>query len=317
MADGTEGKPQSILLVGGPDSGKTNFVVRSWLAIKRGNGLVCRDGNPDKLEYLEAGVQKLLCGEFVEHTPREVYNENKIPCVLVANAQRRPGVLVIPDCGGEQWMEIYHKREWSTAWEEQISDRCSCLVFVRASSKEIIAPLDWVQCEHVLGAPVTEAGDLAKFEARGARGAGGAENDKEIEDQFKASTQVVLSEWLHFMRKAFTARVASGFRPRVGIVVAAWDRVPRDRQGDGPLKYIAREFPLLSQYLSANDDQFDFAAFGVSVAGGDFDDEPGFKEQCLSQSEDPLTFGYVVYEHTNQIGNTSDLTYPLAWAMGH
>jgi hypothetical protein len=284
---------RSVLLVGGPDSGKTNFLSRLWLAIK-GGGLVQANGTPDHLEYLKSGADKLLAGEFVDHTPHDVYKENSIPCRIDRNGKSFLGVLVVPDCWGEKWMEIYKKREWSQQWENQISESCSCLVFVRASSEQMVAPIDWIQCEKLWGMPLAEA---------------------EVHDKDPPPTQVVLTDLLQFLEKAFKNRVGRGYRPRIGIVVAAWDLVPTDRQKEGPGRYIAREFPLLHQFLQSNDDTFEFASFGISIAGGDFVLQPGFKDKCLAL-DDPLELGYVVYDVAGKTIRKSDLTLPVAWGMG-
>lgn len=283
----------AVVLIGGPDSGKTNFIIRLWLAIRGNAGGIKQDGLPDRLEYLQSGGQKLLSGEFVGHTAHDVYNETIIPCLVTRKGKSEKGHLIVPDCSGERWMSIYNKREWSTQWEEHFSENTGCLIFIRATSDQIISPLDWVQCERLWGGAV-------------------APNDGE---KYSTPTQVVITEWLQFIRSAFVKKIGNRVLPRVGIVVAAWDRVPQESKTSGPMAYIAQEFPLLAQFIRANDDIFDFAVFGTSIAGGDFDHEPGFKEKCLGQN-DPLENGYVVHELLGSLRQTSDLTLPVTWAMG-
>ena len=48
----------SVVLVGGPDSGKSNYIFRLWLAMSQGGGKICRDGLPDRLS---AAVGSVLC----------------------------------------------------------------------------------------------------------------------------------------------------------------------------------------------------------------------------------------------------------------
>lgn len=283
----------SVVLIGGPDSGKTNFITRLWLAILDNAGCIKQDGLPNHLEYLQSGGQTLLSGEFIGHTAHDVYNETIIPCLMTKKGNAEKGNLIVPDCSGERWMSIYNKREWSTQWEGHFSENTGCLIFVRATSDQIVSPLDWVQCERLWGGAM-------------------APNDSE---KYSPPTQVVITEWLQFIRSAFVKKIGNGVRPRVGIVVAAWDRVPQESKASGPMAYVAQEFPLLAQFIHANDDLFNFAVFGTSIAGGDFDHEPGFKEKCLEQN-DPLENGYVIHELFGSPQQAPDLTLPVAWAMG-
>jgi Double-GTPase 1 len=290
----TTAKPiSSVVVIGGPDSGKSNYIFRLWLAINDANGAIRADGLPDHLDYLQTGSQSLLRGEFAQKTPHDVFAENVIPFKMDQVGVSRSGKLIVPDCYGERWISIYKKREWTKEWEERIAEPCGFLIFVRASSDQIVTPLDWVQCEKLWGAPI---------------------GDGEVTDTVMP-TQIVITDWLQFIRRAFNDRIGGEFRPRVGLVVAAWDRVPQDRQAEGPSAYIAREFPLLAQFVQSNDDSYDFAAFGVSVAGGDFVHEPGFKEKSLNQL-DPLSEGYAVHELDGGSVKDPDLTLPIAWVMG-
>lgn len=282
----------SVLLVGGPDAGKTNFLCRIWLSINEGTSILRANGLPEDLEYLEEGSARLLAGEFAPHTPSDVHSRNIIPVKYEEGDEHFTGKLVVPDCSGEIWLRIYEKREWSEQWEELISEECGCLIFVRADSDQIVAPLDWISCAKLFGVPTG--------------------TPPEVEEV--APTQVVLVDWLQCLRDAFTDRVGGAFRPRVGIVVSAWDLVPEDQQERDPEEYLATNFPMFQQFLEANTVQFDFATFGVSVVGGDLKSQPNFRDTYLSGK--PLESGFVVYRVNDTICRSSDLTVPLVWAMG-
>jgi hypothetical protein len=283
----------SVVLVGGPDSGKSNYIFRLWLAMNHGGGKISCDGLPDHLDYLQAGSQSLLKGEFAQHTPHDVFSENVIPFKIGEGSEAHLGKLIVPDCFGERWMSIFRKREWSKEWEDRISQPCGILMFVRAASDQIVSPLDWIQCEQMWGAPIIDGGP----------------------QELVAPTQVVMTDWLQFFDEAFASRRDGGFRPKVALIVSAWDRVPQDRQAAGPAAYLSQEFPLLSQFVEANDGKFDFAAFGATVAGGDFDHEPEFKKQSLDQ-EHPLSGGYIMHELGGAPTIVKDMTLPISWVMG-
>jgi len=288
---------RSVLLIGVQDAGKSNFVFRLWLMLDAGTGLLARDGLPADLDYLNGGVNHLLKGEFAPRTSREVHDQTEIPVQSTTAGSNFKGVLIVPDLPGEQIVSVYRSRQWSEDWENKIKDGCGCLLFIRVDSKELIAPLDWMTAASHFGGAVPAAAP---------------EKDEDGKD--KPPTQVVLVDWLQFLRKAFTQKVGGAYRPRIGIVVSAWDRAPEDQKSKGPAKWIEDNLPLLSQFVSANDDDFDSQFFGVSVTEGDFDADPDFKAEYIRR--DPRKAGEVTHTLSGSIETRHDVTLPVAWALG-
>ena len=249
------------------------------------------------MEYLHAGALSLLAGEFAPRTSREVHTRNVIPVKSsMAGADFR-GQLVVPDCSGEEWMRIHRNREWSAEWESVIPDLLGCLLFIRAGSEEIRAPLDWVSCMAYFGSS-SELPDAPEPPG----------------DELELPTQVVLIDWLQCLRSA-VSDVGFGSDPlRAGIVVSAWDRVPREQQEKSPLEYVATNFPMFHHFVLSNDDRYSFECFGVSVTGGDLEFAPGFREEYLRGT--PSTAGYVVHTLNGTLTRSGDHTLPLAWALG-
>ena len=283
-------KQHSVLVIGGSDAGKTNYILRLWLSIKDSSGLLQSDGLPDELEYLRSGVENLLTGKYAKHTAHDVHNRITIPFKHVST-NTLSGNLVVPDRAGEKWMEIYRKREWSKDWEDIISETCGCLLFIRADSEAIIPSIDWISCEKLYGTLGT--------------------NSLEIKD---IPSEVVMIDWLQCLRAVFTDIVASSFRPRIGIVIAAWDLVPDDQKELDPDHYLKNNFPMLNQFVKANYDEFEFATFGISITGGDLNDAAGFKKEFLQS--DPRKAGYVYHKVNQSFSKANDITIPAAWAIG-
>lgn len=288
-----EAAPRSVLLIGGPDAGKSNFLFRLWLALDQGNGIIVTDGMPAEIEYLRTGAEALLEGTFAAHTPQVVYERAAIP-VKSAAAPALNGILIVPDLSGEKVLAVIRDREWSTSWEELVSDRCACLLFVRAGSDQIVPALDPMNCFQVYGGAVARQT--------------GADN------QMKLPTQVVLIEWLQFVRRAFTAIVGGSFCPRIGMIVSAWDAVPTDAQPAGPSAYLKANFPMLQQFIEANIDQFNFQTFGLSIVGGDLKSDDEFKKKYAKGK--PKDFGFVVHSLSGRLATSTDITLPVAWALG-
>jgi hypothetical protein len=297
MMDNTE-MPRSVLLIGVQDAGKSNFLFRLWLKLDLGNGILSKAALPPDLDYLSNGGEHLLKGEFAPRTPQDVHDKSEIPVKFGTDGNQIVGKLIVPDLPGEQILSVYRTRQWSKEWEDKIAHGCGCLMFIRVESKELIQPLDWVTCETRFGGPVADASP---------------EKDRETE-RAKPPTQVVMVDWLQFLRKAFTAKAGGSYRPRVGIVVSAWDLAPEDQKPAGPEEWIKSNLPLLHQFAQTNGKDFEFAYFGVSVASGDFDAEEGFKSKYLSG--DPRDAGEVVHSLTGTVETSGDVTLPVAWAMG-
>jgi len=254
-----------------------------------------RDWNEDQTE--DSGEIHLLRGEFAPRTSREVHDQTEIPVKSTAAESDFRGTLIVPDLPGEQILSVFRSRQWSEEWENKIKDGCGCLFFIRVDSKELIAPLDWMTAASHFGGTLPDAAPA-----------------RDDDGKDKPPTQVVLVDWLQFLRKAFTQKVGGGYRPRIGIVVSAWDLAPEDQKSKGPGKWIEDNLPLLSQFVDANSDDFHFEYFGVSVTEGDFDADPDFKAEYFRR--DPRTAGEVIHTLLGAIETTHDVTLPVAWALG-
>ena len=285
--------PKSVLLVGASDAGKSNYLYRFWLACHSRSGQLRADNLPEEMQYLQDGVAYLNEGRFAPKTTIGSHNLVTIPVTGTVEQQDFRGVLVVPDCYGEEWMDIYRKREWSNKWEDMLHDSAGCLVFLRVDSDQNVAPLDWMTC--------------AKYY-------GSAENIPDVDGTEDVPTQVVLVEWLQFLQAAFSGPHQQHRRPRFGIVITAWDLVPVEQTESGPHAYLEANYPLLAQFIETNCEDYDIGVFGVSIVGGDLDREPEFRKSFKAGNPDES--GYVVHSLLGTPQRSLDLTLPVAWALG-
>jgi len=290
-------QPRSVLLVGGPDAGKSNFLGRLWMALDQGRGLITKNGLPSQMEYLRSLAESLLQGEFAPHTSHGVFQDNVIPVRWMNGSEVAVGQLVVPDCAGEQWERIHQMREWTEEWEATVRTMTGCLLFVRANTSHFVPALDWATAGSLLGC-------LA-----------GAKNTPAESSETKLPTQVVLVDWLECLYSAFK-EVHGPCQPlRLSVIVSAWDKVTSGNGRIHPDGYIDENLPLLYDFLSTNARRFATQMFGVSVVGGDLSDaQPGFKETFLEG--DPYSSGDVVYSDNGRLKRTKDFTIPLGWALG-
>jgi len=280
---------RALFVVGGPDAGKTNFIVRLWLSIHRGAGLVTPVGIPDELEYLQQGVENLLSGNFAPHTTSSAGEATHVEIpVARRDSPNDRGILLLPDADGELWLALYRNREWSGAWEDAAQALAGVLVFVRVDSEQNVAPLDWISAHQRFGRAV----DLGDAPSR-------------------TPTQVLLTDWIQMIIAATAGRRQAPLR--VAVVISAWDLVPADQQVLSPWTYLRDNYPMVEQFLRANRGILTSDVFGASVASGDFNDAD-FRKKYLSG--DPLHAGYIVREAAGVVSRQDDVTLPVAWALG-
>lgn len=289
--------PKSVLLVGGPDAGKSNYLGRLWMALDASTGTIAKNGLPSQLEYLRTVASALLGGDFAPRTSQGVFQPTDVPVKWQENGTTVSGNLIVPDCAGEQWERIHQIREWSSDWENAVTSMAGCLLFYRVSSSHNVPALDWSSDLELLR---YVAGQNAPSDAR---------------PDVKLPTQIVLVDWLQCLRSAYRDLHGPEKPLRVAVVLSAWDMAPKEAKTNDPDAYLSTELPLLHDFLSTNTSSFMSRTFGVSVVGGDLANAvPDFKTKYLDG--DPNVAGFVAFSSRGKLLESKDLTLPLAWAFG-
>ena len=282
---------RSIVLIGGPDTGKTNYIGRLWLALQSaGSALVAR-GLPERIEYVEQVVAHLHKGRFAPRTDKNLeLVSGKVVLPLAADSLRRgqASELVIPDVSGEIWKDAVDTRDLAPEWMQQLEGAFGAMVFVRVLSKLNVDPLDWVTAARLMRHQGSDA------------------------QPSKMPTQVMLCEFIRFVEEKLH-RDFDTQKPRVAVIVTAWDLLDSERSKAGQVAYIEKEYPLFFGRIE-HLEGFDVMVFGMSILGGDVKTDDRFRDHLLAS--DFQSSGYVVYCSDGQVKKKSDLTIPVAWALG-
>ena len=280
----------SIVLVGGPDTGKTNFIGRLWLALRNGESTLRLGGTPDEIKYVEEAVGHLHRGKFAPRTDQNVAAEQSSITIPLARQNSAEGderqELVVPDVSGEIWKAAVETRELSRERMKQLEDAVGAVVFVRVLSELNVSPPDWVNSAELM--QLQEDADIGEM-----------------------PTQVMLCEFVRFLELKLRAGM-NGRKPRVAIVVTAWDLLDAERAAVGPRAYLQREYPLFAGRLD-DVSRFEVAIFSMSILGGDPGADEGFRARLLD--EGLKSVGYVRYCSGNEIQETADVGLPIAWAI--
>lgn len=283
---------RTVMFVGGPETGKSNYLFRLWLALRDGEQRpITARGLPALAEYLRQGSETQLRGSFARHTPEGGGSICEIPIY----AGGLESSIILPDRPGEEWLRFYRERRWPADWETLLSTNTSCLIFLRANSALNQAPLDWITIQRFQG-------NVANLERN--EDASGSETP----------TQVLVIDLIQMLLRLARKLGKKDFR--IGIVVSAWDTVSVEEQAAGPFAYINTEFPMLGSFLRSSRELVEPVVFGLSIFDGDFNNQAGFRED-FQTAGNPRERGSVVIDNIRgKIARTSDLTAPVAWSLG-
>ena len=327
---------KSIVLLGGPDSGKTNYIGRLWPSFKKRKGILRADKLPEDIAYVDGAVEHLMKGSFAPRSDRniEVGRADFSIGVRGNHGQGELTNLMVPDISGELWTRTVATFEITQEWLDVLKNAEGAVIFVRALSDQIVQPLDWVTARNILKMEadedeqaiagrwgsegddaITPDADIAERSAalgEDATRPTDSADEVELPSEPDLPTQVLLCELLRYL-DIFLADRGDGGSPHVAVVVAAWDLLdPATRQG-GPMRYLEREFPLFAGRL-VDTGRLNLRLFGLSIVGGDLEDDQAFRQQFFDR--DISEQGWVVVEEAGASRKDDDVMLPIAWAMG-
>lgn len=277
---------RSIILLGGPDSGKTNYIGRLWHALDRGTGALRAIGQPVDIKFVLEVADHLYEGGFAPRTEHSDMRRN-FEVIVATKSDGPQSKVIVPDVSGELWRDAVIDNEISPEWVEELKQADAALLFVRVGSDQDVRPLDWVTSRNYL------------------------EQIGESDDQ-GLPTQVMLCELIHFLEDSLAQREDGGL-PRLSVVVSAWDLVDPDKFTQGPVAYLEREYPLVAGRL-ADVDSLNVQVFGLSVVGGDLKHDADYRQVYLEQGIDEQ--GWVTVNVGGEWVKNNDVTLPIHWAVG-
>lgn len=278
---------RSVVLIGGPDSGKTNFIGRVWPALDAKRGSLQIAQQPDDITFVLEVTDHLSSGSFA---PRSEHADTRreFEVIVCEGADTEETSIVIPDISGELWLNAVKYSEIAKDWMEELRHADGALLFIRVGSDQDVRPLDWVTSKRM----------MSKVQAP---------------DNKSIPTQVVLCEFIRFLEISLLYR-PDGERPRVSIVVSAWDIVDNEKFAKGPRAWLEHEYPLFGGRLH-DIERLDLRVFGLSVVGGDLKND----EKCREAVQENGLDGYGWVSAQNADGawvKDDDLTLPISWVIG-
>ena len=281
----------SIIMIGAPESGKTNYLARVWEALRDQQSQLRATSRDDDIRYVMDALRHLLQGHFAPRTKKgvEMLRGCSVDVAWEREGRMEQAALVVPDVSGELWERAVETNELPEEWLTSVRGSAGALIFVRVASSVNRPALDWVT-----------AGELLRL--------AGALNETDM-DEVQIPTDVQLCEFLRFLEFAL-GEDAAVEKPRVAVLVTAWDMVDSKMAHQGPEHYLCEEFPLFAGRL-ADVSKLETGVFGVSVVGGDFSDTE-FRDSFLDGEIGD--FGFVV-DAAGVKQADGDVTTPLKWIL--
>jgi hypothetical protein len=279
---------KSLILIGNPESGKSNYVAALWLALKSRKFILRASKTPDNIEYVEELVDHTHGGKFAPRTDREEGSDREFSISVTSEKNELNADLCIPDVSGEMWEKALKDLEISNKWMSQLQGSTGALLFLRALSPLNVQPLDWVTSSELLN-----------------------NNDLELNLQKgQISTQVALIELIRFLEENLSAE--KGEMPKVALMIAAWDNINVEDAKEGPEGYLNVQFPLLAGRLK-DKSKLNIKVFGLSSFGGDLNDDDFSR---LYKEGDSDRKGYVTTLDSDGLLQTvNDITSPIEWLL--
>ena len=113
---------QSIMLIGGPDSGKTNYLARLWKALQGGSSRLKSVDAPE-IKYVEDALAHLLQGSFAPRSEKNIEESRRDFAVMIATQDDAKRVkVVVPDVTGELWKNAVSFSELPSEWMKQLKE---------------------------------------------------------------------------------------------------------------------------------------------------------------------------------------------------
>lgn len=276
----------NLLFIGLPGSGKTTFLAALWHVLSDGSGATSL-----KLTKLSGDRAYLnqITKEWREcsQVPRTNLQAEQVVVLHLDGEGFGAFDLSIPDLAGEAFKQQLSDRRMSRRHDAFVQEATGVMLFLHPDVQK--------------GTQLTVARRLeAELPGTHEESAGaGVDNTWSPE---LLPTQAKLVELLQFLVERTQRKL------RVAVVVSAWDLV--DKFG-APHEFVARELPLLQQFLEVNGELFEYSVFGVSAQGGDI--TVAAEKQTLLELEDALKRIKVRQEQKT----SQDITKPIAWLLGN
>ncbi|MCK1306566.1 MULTISPECIES: hypothetical protein [unclassified Bradyrhizobium] len=291
----TDASESSVVICGLPASGKTTFLAALWYVVfeKRDPDALLKFDSLSGVDFSHLNAIMRRWQHAKEQIHTEITSGKTVSMNLKDGAERRIQ-MAFPDLSGESFQQMWEDRECDPKLADLLRNGAGILLFVHAD-----------KIKHPMGAAETtrQAGGLDASGAGAGTAVGWHPKD--------APTAVQLVEMLQLMRCPALQVPAR----RLAVVLSAWDKVMEEEPDIRPEAYLARELPLLDQYLRYGDGGWTVRTYGLSAQGGDFEREGKLDDEARNERVAAIRKLEDASSRITLISSepSHDLTEPIAW----
>lgn len=286
----------SFVIMGLPASGKTTFLAALWHLVESGE-TDCRlvmDHFRGDFTYLNNIADAWRNFKSVPRTSQT--GDTDVTIYLQDRVTGARGTALFPDLAGEIFDLQVEERRCRPEFVTQADAEDGILFFINANVKE-----DALSIVDLNARLPKEVGEAVLEPLRELEDTSASVVAPEWEPKFLPAQVRVVQLLSDFLRPPFTYRTR-----KLALMISAWDLV-RD-EGYTPEQWLARNMPLVDQFLRTNGTSFAHQVYGLSAQGLRLDDDAAVDGATK-----------IVPSRRVQIigreGEGHDLTAPLAWLM--
>ncbi len=276
----------NVVLLGGPNSGKTHYGGQLYGRILRNAGMLRlrKDtGTPADLSAFEEVLRCLENGRAAEHTSTTTSAEVFLPLV---DTKDQTLDLRWPDYGGEQLRSVFTARTVPEAWQSRLANADGWVLLIRLSM-ETTYDDDIEQLGKRPEDRSTSKGRPGKWDAN-------------------AWWVELLQILLHVGGHGHVKRLR---QPRLAVLLSCYDELEQKEQT--PANVLAKRLPLVSAFIQGNWEREAVSIWGLSALGKLLEKS---SEDDDFIDEGPETQGWIIAPDGS--APNPDLTLPIAWLVG-
>ncbi|HPF10675.1 MAG TPA: hypothetical protein PLP62_04440 [Flavobacteriaceae bacterium] len=277
----------NILIIGGPNTGKTHFGIQLYERInsRQFEFKIDPKNRPSDLSIFEEGLKNIYNGKRAAHTET---GANRSIELIITDEKNSEIKLAFPDYAGEQITSIVDNRKVNDLWKDYIENSTSWVLFIRPNE---LTPLEDIVNK---GIPSAE----------------------EIQKRNSQPPPVKVSEAAFYVELLQTLAYIKGLsifspvsQPNLTVVLSCWDELEIP-EGQVPSTLLQERLPMLFDFLNNNWQNESLSIIGLSSTEKSLTDEPD--NEFIDK--EPINFGYYI----NKKGDSQrDLTLSIKDFIGH
>ncbi|MCB9304061.1 MAG: hypothetical protein H6566_25780 [Lewinellaceae bacterium] len=277
----------NILIIGGPNTGKTHFGAQLYgrLNSRQFEFKIDPKYRPFDLTIFENALNNLYDGKRAAHTEA---GANRSIELKVTNESGQEVVFTFPDYAGEQITSIVENRIVNNTWQSYIQKSTSWVLFIRL--KELTPVEDIIN----KGIPSPE----------------------EIQKRKSQTPPIKISDVAFFTELLQTLVYVKGLStfnkidtPNLTVMLSCWDELnqPNDTV---PSELLKQRLPMLFYFLVNNWQKNSLSVLGLSSTEKSLTDDPD--DEYIDKT--PINFGYVINKNGKR---ENDLTLSIYDFLGY